>query len=322
VSLVWTETRSEAKGWKSIASGPGAPPDPPVAIDYTLSCRIFLDGDKWYYGFDKASDKPQNLQGEVLLDYQAAFNGETFRQLSGPTGPKRRFPQGDVRHKAPSFSDVYFLPALWFFRLPSKPFEHDFPNTMSLARTEGIVENHRCVIVQQGNEVEGRNSYWIDPENDCVIRRYQFIQDEVVIIQIDISYSDTQRADIKLVPRQWSIVIRNNKGGPQVTAEAQVDTCSIGEAVSGSHFEVPFPDGTVVYQDQEPKQYIIQAGGTILPFTDAEIATMDYDALMRSYPQKSYRLIIIIILLGACALGGLLLVYKGLHYFRSRAPTP
>jgi hypothetical protein len=290
--FVWTETRVEKAGWKNGGQAFDGKMLPPTDLKYTRECRLLLDGNKWAYKYSPPPDQTESLKTILLEEYRESFNGDVFKKLSAPTGNLPHH-QGEALHGSQKLQNLYMMPFIWAFRLPNKLLEYQIPAEMEVTNQEGVVEGHRCLILQDGDAIDGKNVLWVDPVEGYLIRKYIFIQEDTAIVQVDISYSSTIAAEGKWVPSQWEIILRRHNKALQVAVLGKVRERVINQSIDSREFNIDFPDGTVVYQDKDPGQYIQLAPNSIRPFTNDDAIKMDYEELLaNNHPPNRRRFVL------------------------------
>jgi hypothetical protein len=311
--FTWTETRVEKKGWKGQSEGQL---DPPSDLEYKRECVFLVDGDKWFYECSAPSARVGELTA-IVQESKTSFNGVLSKTLYGPV-KGRRVHQCEVLHTGPKHDDLELFPMTLGFRQPNKLL--DFLPGLSVTSQEGVMEGHRCVILERGNDIDGKFVLWVDPAEGFLPRRYLFVQGNSALWQVDIDYSSATPAEGRWFPSRWSITVRGHDKSLQWVTAGKLLQHVINQPLAADQFEIDIPPGSIVYQDVDPKQYIQLANGSIQPFTDDDLVTMNYDDLVAKAKQRGLRRFLLIgVLAGVVLLVAVFLIRKIRNSRRMRA---
>jgi hypothetical protein len=280
VRLSWIEWRSEVKGALSVPSA-GTAVVPPTDRSYAVPSQLKLDGvQKMSYAM---RDRSWFKGREVARQYISAYDGQTsvvFWPKSEAHYPDATI--GQLKHN-PDCASVCLLPFLMTLRPLEPTMGGCRADQLRLLPDEVILGDRRCRIVEHP-VAPGSNKlvrlFWIDPLDECAIRRMVVKDRDVMLIQMDVSYSSTP--DRRSVPQQWKLVVNSGKSS---TVGKLVD-CEINPTIPIEEFQVAFPAGTLVTDDAKGQWYIVKPDGTKHMIQSRDLKK-GYDALLEERKPKA-----------------------------------
>lgn len=107
----------------------------------------------------------------------------------------------------------------------------------------GEIEGRRHVVLQEHNK-SAAWSLWVDPARDFVVSRFVLSQDGNLLADGNISYARSNEDG--WVPKQWTIVHKDQNGTIKRSITAVVKELAINVPINPHEFELDFPPGTYV----------------------------------------------------------------------------
>jgi hypothetical protein len=104
-------------------------------------------------------------------------------------------------------------------------------------------------------------SFWLDPNQDYVIRRVRNLSKGHVTEQVDIHYKTN--AVCGWAPDSWTTTEYANDGRLLSTSKVDVVDLHLNEAPRPEEFDFAFPEGTDVYDQKNDKEYKVQSDGSM-----------------------------------------------------------
>jgi hypothetical protein len=201
-------------------------------------------------------------------------------------------------------------------------------NFDNLKLLDGVVLNGReCVVVEESGRSESiaTRVYFLDRVlNYCMIKMEVKIGDTVGN-ELNVDYAPHPICGF--APKSWRHIALHTATGETLRTEtASVTQISINEATDDSAFELDFPAGTVVSDNNRGKQFIVRPDGSERDIVSDELRRgASYDDLLNTETgeagrinQSSWsqtRLVFILITLAVC---GALIVAMGVRAVRVR----
>lgn len=215
-------------------SGESKGPD----VQYTLEKKFSFDG--------KRMREEVGRNGKN--DFIASFDCELSKHFSPKGAGGMEFPSGNIMDEdfcSSAAQNVHIQPILWAF-MPLESHGGGFAaKNLRVSSTKGRIDNRDCIIVNQEiGTVDDRVSFWLDPELDYCIVRYDYKWRGNTLSQIDISYEADTVAG--WVPVRWTVTSLEPTGRPYRVIESTVTSYEINPSFADDEFVIDFPAGTIV----------------------------------------------------------------------------
>jgi hypothetical protein len=122
------------------------------------------------------------------------------------------------------------------------------------------IDGSRC---QQYVASAGRDrvTFWLDPTKGYVIRRLSIYKGTRLQEQYDVKYQESPSTG--WLPISWTRSLFDDKGVLTILGSAQVLRTKLNESFAETEFNVVFPAGTQVYDQNTKKDYRVEADGTM-----------------------------------------------------------
>ena len=196
----------------------------------------------------------------------SAFNGERNAYYTAALGP-------DDHHRGIEFdAEVYdeivnyhlravvlsYRPLLmarsYFSHEEGRIVRHD--TTLRIVNRDAIFNGHLCLILESAPNGPVTNRYWVDTARDGLILKHVQIASGRTTSELEINYENHEQHG--WVPSNWHANFLN--GRSQVDAE--VVDFTINGPMTANTFEIDYPAGTVVFDQDRGEQRRILTDGT------------------------------------------------------------
>jgi hypothetical protein len=227
----------------------------PEGVEVEFANRILIDGAKaryedniplWFPG--KGFEKHQSIgvsDGTIIWSIDSfARNGQEV--------------VGTIEHASRLRFGERFVPISVTFRSLEPTLK---PFALSDLRATGntlTIDGWRCAGYILAPKEE--QLYWLDPSNDFILRRHQFMRGGRVNSQLDVQY---KRTSDSLVPSSWTSMSFDGVGKPYLIRRNEVVKLVINQPIAPAEFELRFPPGSLVEDQRDKKHYRVQADGSM-----------------------------------------------------------
>jgi hypothetical protein len=245
---------------------------PPQDSHLTYVSTLTIDGAKMRYT-DQAEAWSHEKKGFVPHTTDMAFDGDISKQYSSP-GPLE-FGKGTI-HRERSCWAVRLQatePPVTYCRPLVLAKSHLKPDDYTILTQTGIVEGRVCRILQEiptQPRQQKLSEWWVDPGRDYIIMRHRLIEKATFrpTCEFTVSYQQLEGGGWK--PRGWKIVWSDRQGKMVQSWDAEVNACAINIETKPTEFELPFPEGTLVYDTRTNTEAIVRSDQSLRTIDPSE----------------------------------------------------
>jgi hypothetical protein len=244
---------------------------PPEDHTFETKLELFVQGGRElryryedeYWDLDKLSYRRQ-----VCLEVWNEKKHRTFTSwLKGEPEP-----QGSINASAGSFPNnpkLYPLTAL--YRGMGDRFAAFRLEEFTPGRANVRVGQRPCAEWIRGEESGSHIRLFLDPARKYIPVRVLMLYGQRVLMQFDMEYRQHPEAD--WCPTEWRYQLNSTleKGRIFQVTHAVVETAVFNEPIESDQFEIPYPVGTLLGDNDTNTSYIVKSTGTY-PIADEDIA--------------------------------------------------
>lgn len=255
----WTQTRTDQAG--SLPAWDAPPPFPPRDATYTNRYALLIDGKRWMVRTDGRTWFTGDSQLHPL-QRKTAFDGVVQRNFSGAIRPDF-FPQLTIADTE-SNTELTLLdraPVQWFYRPLSPGMGGLDPEELELLNQTATLEGRSLVVLQRTTRGGIVWEYWVDPDQDFVIRRATSKDRRGFDRRLNISYE--RNAQHGWVPIAWDFR-RTHGDRVETRMRCTVTRWQINPDLPDEEFRIDVPEGTVVRDRRGEKKSSDEESGAAL----------------------------------------------------------
>jgi hypothetical protein len=267
-------------------------PDNPHGLVVPEKTTTFDQSFSLVFDADKIRDEGKKIllsaeQKLVPQVYTWVVNDGDFRQLDEPGGA--RYPRGRARRadalKPPLRGDANLLPVYMVYR-PFDPVVGTFPDFARRFHTvEGrfAVQERDCALLRDDQQKPSDNvtSIYVDRERDflpmCMTRERNGSE------LYRVTFGEYERDGDEWVPMHWKASVFLGDGSVGIASASTVEKFAINGPVDSGEFELEFPPGTWVKDQESRTGYVMLDGGEKRQITHDELVSgAKYEDFLRT----------------------------------------
>jgi len=297
---------SQTKG-SYFAAGPKVPLAKEIVHTGKPKRRLAYEDGKLRSEDDMATWVGENV-GFKSMDDITVSDGNISANLRRRDIPDAFTTEGDIgpaaRAERAIRSLVDFKPVFNHFQ----PFLHrpdllkDYHGADANAQLGGV----KHILVERVKVEHGRRArraFWINPERNYAVSRYEEDVDGKLTFQVDIGYVQHDRGFV--VPSNWRIQEHTLDGLLERDITATVTSCRINDDIDDGEFTITFPAKTLVTDlrsPQLPGVFLVRNDGTHRTLSKAELKAYSRDDILKLAGEGSAAWTSRILLYFACIL--------------------
>lgn len=247
--------------------------------DMVQEVKTFLsiDGDKMRYSFDGPMWS-ESKQRFVPQQYISTYDGKTSSYY-WPPGVREGNGAILARKYNKDVSTFHVMPLLINYRLFNTSMTNHRLQEVIPTEEKGVVGDRLCLVMKEKSRLDRKSLYllWIDPERDFIVRRLEFLRNDELALRMDIDYS--RDAQYGWVPNSWQTMRPSKEASMFESYKCTVTAYEFNSTLDPEDFEISFPPGARVYDENSDREYIVTEGGGQRLITDAE-ARLTYEQLV------------------------------------------
>jgi hypothetical protein len=260
-------------------------PLPPEDHTFDMPCSMSLDENKLRFEYKMHAwiTPKRRYEWQTTI---SAFDGQGCKSFEPDCW--LGFPCGTIRKHGPASEDAkrnLLEPILMTFR-PNDP--HMGPircDKLALGDHRRLEDGSMCVLVEQADDVGTYETFWLDPAREYAVLRFTRSEaDGKPYYQLDVQYSP-HGAD-GWIPTAWHMIFLKDKGPVKEEYSAKVNQRAINEPIAASEFQIEFPPGTSVSDENangEGERYIVREDGSKRVIQRQELSA-SYDRIIATAP--------------------------------------
>lgn len=317
--VAWTEDFTETKGslTKLLGAQAGKGHVPPADVRFQNSAELVLEEGKIRFRY-RCKVWCESKQVYVDDDALHVFDGKSGKKLT--TGGTISYPFGIITTEKKSGDRT--VPVLRPILVTYRPTHPDLSPYKGLpyvvTGSRAVVQNRICSEMEVRNR-PGANidRLWVDPGRGYTVTRVTNSENEKLTLKIDIQYRQDEVNG--WVPQSWEIASYLSDGSLHRSIRARVTAIEINPTVSKRDFDIEWPVGTYVSNENTGEDFIQKERGDIREVAKSERA-LPYETLASTPGPGPRRLLSWRVLLGAALLVafGVLLAFGIWRQRRSR----
>jgi hypothetical protein len=239
------------------------PNEPQLQTTFTRSFRLVLDEGRGRVESSWVGPPPPKFNF-IPPPAVAVFDGELTRVLY-PDGIGRNGPAEGIIDPSPRADMIHTLvpPVVSQFLRPLDPALSPYPAPLDRFNPTGAsksINGVECVEYTCPAGPETVHTYWLAPARDHVAVRHERRHQNRLTDETDVAHR--RDADLGWVPESWTTKHTTETGAVSRTATGTVTRWRLGIGFAAGPLDLPFPEGTSVFDRRVNKYYRVQADGS------------------------------------------------------------